>query len=169
MQCNAKSSGGFTMASRPHLRMQGLENALADDSPFWWICSPARKCSQGLQPTQFITTVIIGRQQFIASHNWSKTFIMNQDGPGWVMIAKKKPIVGKIWPGTFYHEQQLIMRERFQKKKRILSFGRWKSADIFLSFSLFLLVLFSQKSSFLLVFEWGFSFLEPFPESKFYL
>ena len=61
---------------------------------------------------------------------------MNQDGPR-VMIAQKSLSWVKFGQEHFimnYDQQQLIMRERFQKKKRILSFGRWKSADIFLSF-----------------------------------
>ena len=123
MQC-AEREGGW----RPHLRMHGLRKCIqpaAPTLPFDGFVHLQENAHPGLRRQHSLSPVIIGRRQFIASHNWSNTFIMSHNWSKTVynhdsllvkhslsllIIGQTQFIMTQNWSKTVYHDSELVKK-----------------------------------------------------------
>ena len=123
MQC-AEREGGW----RPHLRMHGLRKCIqpaAPTLPFDGFVHLQENAHPGLRRQHSLSPVIIGRRQFIASHNWSNTFIMSHNWSttvyhdsllvkhslSWLRIGQRQFTMTQNWSKRVYYDTELVNKQ----------------------------------------------------------
>ena len=91
--------------------MHGLRKCIqpaAPTLPFDGFVHLQENAHPGLRRQHSLSPVIIGRRQFIASHNWSNTFIMSHN---WSKtVYKLIKIMTHYWSNTVYHDSELVKK-----------------------------------------------------------